>query len=390
MTGDLHTADHQYWVDRMIADESIAGTFVDLYLDERQQDESQKDKSQKSVDELLTAVASHPALTWALLSRQRDRGAAIYLFEHRVHHFLCGELWGAISHEFESPEFVRDAAGHGELEGLALRVASAQVWFEPRGAARMYDDFRSDSRAELAPLYRLCDKVMVLALDWHALSRKIDLPAPLTRFVAMQWAASAPVLDLLIADLRRDMTGQVERYLEVFDAMAVEHLPLLSHVVGLSERFLPDLPHSLGDLGEEEQRLLSAALEEIDAPAADWGGPSLWRTGMTALTAAAGLSLVGYDIAGVAAATSIGAAALAYRAWSERGLYGRLIRPRLAAHLAAVGTPTKCVVSWLLDHGGRLKKVRAFDVIIDADTALDAIARLGRMNGPRDAHLAGG
>jgi hypothetical protein len=148
------------------------------------------------------------------------------------------------------------------------------------------------------------------------------------------------------------------------------------YLVSLSERFVPDNP-SLGDLDEDERAKLGATLGQIDAPMA--GGLRFSHRLFGAAAAGALLSLTGIDAAAVATVMGLSAAALGYAAWRERGMYGRVVRRPLAAYLAEVGTPTNCVVSWLLLNRKTVKKIKAFDVAIDADAALAVIARLGRM-----------
>jgi hypothetical protein len=330
--------------------------------------------------EVIQAIASRPEVTWSVLARQPDRDAAIRLLEYRLQDALLREAFGAVLDELHSPELSRDATFDPTLQELVLRAITGVAWNDPRSAFALFQRYRTRS-PELVEIHTACEQVMFVAPLWFELAKELAMPGPLARFLRMQWVASQEVLDQLIADIRGDMTARSSAYLEALDAMAERYTTLLMYIEQIAERFVPHRPHSLGELGEEERRRLSTALGEIDAPMRR--GVRFSHMLLAVLVAGALLSLGGFGSAALAVVLVLGAAAAAYSVWTERGMYGRLVRPPLAAYLAEFGTPTDCVVSWLLTNRKAVKKIKAFDVAIDADPALAAIARLGRMGRAR-------
>jgi hypothetical protein len=321
----------------------------------------------------IRVIASNPGVTWSVLARQPDRDAATRLLEYRLQDALLREAYDTVTDELHSPELSRDAALELALEELALRAITGLAWNDPMRAFTLFQRYNARN-PELVEVYAACEQVMFVAPLWFELEKEMTAPEPLVCFLRMQWAASQAVLDHLIARLRRDLTAHATVYLQVLDAMAERYTTLLTYIVHITERFVPDCPHSLGELGEEERRRLSATLGEIDEPMRR--GVRFSHLLLAVLTAGALLSLGGFGNAAVAAILVLGAAAVVYSVWTERGMYGRLVRPPLAAYLAEFGTPTDCVVSWLLINRKAVKKIKAFDVAIDADPALAAIARL--------------
>lgn len=331
-----------------------------------------------SADE-IREIASYPDLTWTILSRQKDRDAAIRLLEHRVQTAFASSYSERVCAELDSPALARDAASEPALEQLAMRAVTALAWEDPKQALGYYRNFYTSDlgNPESTAAYSACQRVVSLAPAWRQLRDECEVPAPLTRFVTLQWVMSAPVLDEMIAMLRRDMTGQPLAYLHVFDCMDEKYPQLLSFVANLTGRFLPASPSSLGDLGEYEHGLLATAMGEIDEPMR--GGARFAHLLLLALTVGATLSIAGRDDLALVASSVLGLAAALYSIRNERGLYRRMARPRLAEYLADVGTPIECVVSWLLINRKEVKRIKSFDVAIDGDSALDVLARLGRM-----------
>lgn len=329
----------------------------------------------------IAAIAAHPDVSWKLLSAQPDRDAAIRLLEHRFQAALVSgqpDVIDLVRADLESIELQRDAARDLAIEELALRALTSLAWLDPMPSFILCQKYATNHAGErMAAVYHACHQVLTVAPLYKRLETEGEVPGPLARFVRLQWVASQDVLDELITELRRDITARTDVYLEVFDAMAERYTGLLRHIMRLTERFLPEAPPSLGELGEDERRRLGAALGEIDAPMRK--GLRFVHLSIGVLTAGALLSLGGYDDAALGTMIVLGLASVAYSAWTERGMYSRLVRRPLAAYLAEVGTPTNCVVTWLLTNRKAVKKIKAYDVAIDADAALAAIARLGRM-----------
>lgn len=327
----------------------------------------------------IALIASHPDITWPVLAGQPDRDAAIRLLEHRIQ---CAFLEGddePVIEALESPELVRDASSEPALMQLAMRSVTALAWTEPRIAMSIYRRYYNPDMLdeEGGALYAMCQRVLSIAPAWRRLENQCRVPRPLIRFIRLQWVVSADVLDRLIRTLRRDMTTRPQVYLDVCDCMAAHHEPLLRFLGILTERFLPPAVPSLGELGEDERRRLDLAMDAIDKPMRR--GLRLPHLLASVITVGALLSIGGFDLAALAVMVVLGSLAAAYSNWSQRGLYGRRVRPLLAEYLVDMGTPTGCVVSWLLVNGKAVKRIKSFDGAIDADESLDLLARLGRM-----------
>lgn len=327
----------------------------------------------------IREIATYPDLTWSLLAAQKDRDAAIRLLEHRFQAAFAASYHDRICAELDSPAMARDALSEPALEHLAMRAVTALAWSDPKQALQYYRRFYTSDlgNAESTAAYTACQRVITLAPAWRQLRDECDVPMPLQRFVTLQWVVSAAILDEMIAMLRSDITEQPLAYLQVFDWMDANYSQLLHFVATLTGRFLPaDLP-SLGELGETERKALASAMGEIDEPMR--GGMRLIHLLMLSLTIGAGFSIAGQDDVALVTAAVLGLGSALYSIRTERGLYRRLARPRLAEYLANEGTPTECVVSWLLANRKAVKRIKSFDVAIDADSALDVLARLGRM-----------
>lgn len=330
-------------------------------------------------EEEILEIASYPDLSWSTIADQRDSDAAIRLLEHRFQASFLASYSERVCAELDSSALARDANIEPALEQLAMRAVTALAWSDPQLGLDYYRRYYTGDldNPETTAAYAACQRVLTLAPSWRQLGDECEVPAPLQRFVTLQWVVSAPVLDEMIAMLRQDMTGQPLAYLHVFDCMD-EHYPQLLHfIANLTGRFLPaDLP-SLGELGETEHKALATAMDEIDAPMR--GGMRLSHLMAAALTVGAGLSIAGYDDVALIASLVLGLSAVLYSIRTERWLYRRQARPRLAEYLAEVGTPTECVVSWLMENRQAVKRIRSFNDAIDGDSALDVLARLGRM-----------
>lgn len=347
---------------RLLAREPVAGVIVDS-LPEAE----------------IEAIAAHPEITWGVLAAQPDRDAAIRLLEHRFQHALHhGEL-DTVTAALDSPELIRDAVDDPALEELVLRSLTALCWHRPDDAMRRYRLLvgHGPTTGEATAMQATCAEVLAIAPAFVLLGEQHALPAPLDRLVRLQWVASPALIDELMAALRDDMTADAGAYLAALDLLATRHPALLVYVMTLTERFLPAAPSSLGELDDDERSLLSEAISEIDRPIA--GGLRFIHIASLAVLVGVLLSMGGYDQAALVVTLLMGGAGAGYVAWVERGMYSELVRLPLAAYLANVGTPTGCIVSWLLVNRKAVKKLKAFDVAIDADTGLAAIARMGRM-----------
>ena len=352
----------QHYVDALLAGKSVAHTIVDTLPTEQ-----------------VEAIAEHPELSWRWLCEQPDRDAATRILEHRFQHAFFSERPQLVVEELDAPEFTRDAASDPVLEQLAMRAVTALAWHDPRRAGQYYRNFYTAdlTNRESVAAYTMCQRVLSVAPLWRRSRSTWAMPEALERFVTLQWVASSDALDLMIATLRADMTSRPEEYLRACDTMAAQHERMLLYIVSLTGRFLPDSLPSLGELGQEERARLDAAMGQIDAPMRR--GLRFSHLFLPVLTLAAALSLGGLDDAALLSLGVLGGGAAAYKVRAERGAYTRLARPLLAKYLAEVGTPTECVVSWLLVNRKSVKRIKAFDVAIDADSSLDVLARLGRM-----------
>jgi hypothetical protein len=327
-------------------------------------------------DDALDALVLDPAVTWSMLSRQPARDTAMFLLERRIQRLLLDDEWARVRRELDGEALVRGACDEPRLEALALRAATALAMEDPEDGVHYAAEYASERHRALEPLYETCERVLSVAPLWRALSRAQRIPRPLRRFVTLQWSVSQAVLDSLVADLRADMLARAPTYLHILDVSG--RVPaLLEYIVSLSDRFLPAVPATLTDLGDDERSRLGAVLGDIDAPLA-----RPWRMIQLVggvLAAGALVSMGGFDRAALVVMGVLGLAVTSYWVRSESGLYRRAVRPQLAAYLADVGTPIECVVSWLMANRGRVKKIKSFDGNIESDRALGALARLGRM-----------
>lgn len=333
-------------------------------------------------------IVSHPEVTWTVLSLQSDRDAAIRLLEHRFQHLFLSDQNELLLGELESPEMTRDAASEPALEQIAMRAVTGLAWDGPRDAVDVYQRYYTGDldTGQAESIYGIVHRVLAVAPSWRRLQGECNVPEPLCRFISLQWVVSAQVLDDSIRVLRRDMIANPESYLLACDCMAAQYEALLHYIVSLTERFLPSVLPSLGELAEDERERLDTAMGQIDAPM----GKGLRVYQLVAVAGAIGalLSMGGLDALALVAMVVFGISGALYAAWVERGVYGRLVRPPLARYLADVGTPTQCIVSWLLVNQKTVKRIKSFDIAIDGDSSLYVLARLGRMSRLRDEPFA--
>lgn len=387
---------------RMEADPSDASVFIDGWrIAEALESEDDavawvQDGLGQGID-LLSALRAMPAAERAaLLTSEACRWPHLAVASSsklrsefllaRIEALIGTERFAQARRELDDPELRRDATDEEHIAVAALRALVALAWHDPSGAveaAAGFDGAKSDdatqARGRLAA-------VLAIAAAWNAICEKLEIPQPLRAFIRRAsmmgrtereaGAAGESVERAEAIAVRSILETEPAEVMFMLARASREHPMIALYLVQLFTQLSADGVPTLAELGKDEFDALGRALVDLNDELST--GLPWWQVIGVAVAARVGLDLAG---AGIAADLLAWGGAMTYLGRSlarDKERYDGIVRPKLAALVVRTGTPAKCIVSWLAKNGRMAKRVRNFDVAIEADDGLALLALLSR------------